>query len=618
METIHPLKQKLILILIPFLALLTLACSDLMFAISDVTHSLLDGAPIPSSMINTTADGQRSNLTPDIYGDYPSVEPGTTVKRTLVSGGVGQLQVGTIAEMVWTPPAGAGGVTFQNPQPVNPDGPPPFRWIDLLPGVQIDLTYTASSEPGEQTELLQVTAGGETETTEYGYDVTGPGASAIHAAASSRLHPTALQSTDIVTPWIAIMDVRLPMTLTQATCELLQSPYLYFAVRLPSVPHTPTASATVPFLDPADTTPIMNLYRNGYQQVVTNTLSLRLDRLGTLKQTLPTGDGESWTAFGATTVKPCPTELNTADWKVQLIFYLDRSTVPAGRYPAYVCMDGAPAGPGGQPPQACSGPYDFTLKDPFAPPPFSLGLAGTAVVITPTHALRFPHALQKHAAGPVTVTLENLTTLGNEPWQMYHNVGGFGSDVTEPDFTRPITPGVAFALPDNTSFPSYIWLVQPTITPPTAAPGQYGTVLTATQVVTTGTPWAATARDVFLIDPFEMDFPAPPPCTALNGLSLQSTHYPSAHGHTFEVTASVTPLTATLPVSYTFMADGQTTTTYYYGAATQKATLTWATAGTYTLTVVARACGQAEPLTKTLQVTATGGTKIFLPLVVRN
>lgn len=609
------------------LLLSTLGCAGLPL---DAIASLRDALGELSAQfreVGTTQAGHievgdfQPTLTTD---DRSAIYPGDEVRTTLTPG----IALGASDSMSWTPPANTGAFAFSKP-PENPNGPPPFRWRDLRADEAIVITYPAP-HPGEHggraTEVMNVSAGdvivhNASATLTYAIRPPSPFRAARSAPTASLalLAPSqaaGVQATKAVTAWVAVLEVSPPITLTQQYCEALQSEDVYFALRLPVQSAAPNRAAELPLLHDGDTVPRFSIAAKtdgAWSTVVTNTLALRSTRIDALTNNLPDAAGAAWSALGAASGKPCPEGLNAAEWKITAILFLDSASVPAGGYPFYLCADSEPVGPGAVPVQNCLGPQSLTLTDWAAPPPFNLSLSNSAVT-TPTQTVQFAHQLRRLADGAISFTLENRSTLDGGDWAMFHD-REYNFEPTAPDFTRPITPGQSLDLALNWL---HFWVVKPI--PADAAPGQYAVAITATQTGAAGDPWVATAHDTILVAPAQMPLPEPPPCTPLTGLALSHSDRRDALGHTFTITGSVTPPTATLPVSYTILVDSVTQETNFVGGHARQIVLMWEDAGAHTVAIAARACGQPEPLRQEVSVESQGRLEtrtLYLPAIVR-
>lgn len=595
------------------------AVASLLNALGEVSAQFREVGTTKADHIEV--DDIQPTLTTD---DRSAVYPGDEVRTTLTPG----IALGASDGMYWTPPANTGEFVFSK-APENPNGPPPFRWHNLRADEEITITYPAP-HPGERggraTEVMDVSAGNvivhnASATLTYAIRPPSPFRAARSAPTASPAFvapsPAAgVQATKAVTAWVAILEVSPPVTLTQQYCEALQREDVYLALRLPVQTAAPNSAAGLPLLHAGDTVSRFSITANtgaAWSTVVTNTLALRSTRIDALTNNLPGAAGAAWSGLGAAGVKPCPEGLNASAWKITAILFLDSANIPAGGYPFYLCADSAPVGPGAAPAQNCLGPQSLTLTDWAAPPPFNLSLSGSAVT-TATQTVQFAHQLRRLTDGAISFTLDNRSTLDSGAWAMFHDKE-YDFEPTEPDFTRPITPGQPLNLALNWL---HFWVVK-TI-PADSAPGQHSVTITATQAGAADEPWVATVYDTVLVAPDQMPPPKPPPCTPLTGLTLTHSDQRDAFGHTFTLTGSVTPPTATLPVSYTIQVDGVPQRTNFVGGHAQMMTMTWPNAGAHTVSIAARACGQPNPHQQTLQVESLGrleGNTLFLPAVQR-
>lgn len=564
---------------------------------------------------------EREPFTPKLQTDDRStVYPGDRVKSTISP----NTKPGIVnRSMRWTPPTNAGDFAFSR-APENPGGPPPFRWQYASTTDEVEITYTAfhgGATGGAATEVLEVTNDFQEQSSELTYSIRPPSPLRTAQTGGGDLRlplPSAVVApTAVITAWMVMLEVNAPITLTQQVCEAQQREDVYFALQLPvPPPPAPDEGVSLPLLQFDNSVSQFSIVaKNGaaWSTVLTNTLALRPTRIDALANNLPGGEDHVWIALGAASVKPCPEGLDIAEWKLSVLLFLDSASVPAGGYPFYLCADSEPVGPGAAPAQNCLGPQSLTLTDWAAPPPFNLSLSGSAVT-TPTQTVQFAHQLRRLADGAISFTLENRSTLDGGAWAMFHD-REYNFEPTAPDFTRPITPGQPLDLALNWL---HFWVVKPI--PADAAPGQYAVAITATQTGAAGDPWVATAHDTVLVAPAQMPPPEPPPCTPLTGLTLTHSEQRDALGHTFTITGSVTPPTATLPVSYTIQVDSVTQATNFVGGHAQQIVLTWEDAGAHTVAIAARACGQPEPLRQEVSVESQGRLEtrtLYLPAIMR-
>ncbi|MCK4314195.1 MAG: hypothetical protein KAX24_00350, partial [Anaerolineae bacterium] len=84
--------------------------------------------------------------------------------------------------------------------------------------------------------------------------------------------------------------------------------------------------------------------------------------------------------------------------------------------------------------------------------------------------------------------------------------------------------------------------------------------------------------------------------------------------HTF--TATVSPPTATLPITYAWQATGPTPVTHTAYSLSDTVAFTWTIAGTQTVTVTTANCGSSDVATHTIAIRPQQPT-IYLPVVLR-
>ncbi len=134
----------------------------------------------------------------------------------------------------------------------------------------------------------------------------------------------------------------------------------------------------------------------------------------------------------------------------------------------------------------------------------------------------------------------------------------------------------------------------------------------------------STARDYGIIDSLEAGtssglsslFTEQPP-TAPSGVSITGPSQPLELGVAHTFVASVSPVTATLPITYTWQATGQAEQVIR-GGAQSNVSYSWDTPGSKTITVTVRnAYGNASH-SQSFSVGGGGGYEIYLPIVMRN
>jgi hypothetical protein len=105
------------------------------------------------------------------------------------------------------------------------------------------------------------------------------------------------------------------------------------------------------------------------------------------------------------------------------------------------------------------------------------------------------------------------------------------------------------------------------------------------------------------------------PCNCLTNVDIDGPLTGSV-GITVSVTATVSPPTATLPITYTWQATGQSDVVQVKHSTQTSVGFTWAVTGTKTITVTAiNQCGQVSSLPHTIQVVTPW--YVYLPFVAR-
>lgn len=109
-------------------------------------------------------------------------------------------------------------------------------------------------------------------------------------------------------------------------------------------------------------------------------------------------------------------------------------------------------------------------------------------------------------------------------------------------------------------------------------------------------------------------------CYALTEVSITGPTVGIA-GTAYTFTATVSPPTTTLPVTYIWQATKQTPVTHTVHSLSDTATFTWTVAGPQTVTVTAVNCGGIDVATTTVTITESGSPEadfyIHLPLITR-
>ncbi|MCB8942804.1 MAG: hypothetical protein H6658_03400 [Ardenticatenaceae bacterium] len=109
------------------------------------------------------------------------------------------------------------------------------------------------------------------------------------------------------------------------------------------------------------------------------------------------------------------------------------------------------------------------------------------------------------------------------------------------------------------------------------------------------------------------DYPLLPTAVTLSGPLTGTTHT----AYSFQ--ANLLPLTTTLPLSYTWMADGQTTTTHLAWDTSDNITYTWPLAGSQTITLTASNGVNQVTATHTITLTAPDiDNRLYLPFITRS
>ncbi len=290
------------------------------------------------------------------------------------------------------------------------------------------------------------------------------------------------------------------------------------------------------------------------------------------------------------------------------------------------------------------GPTEVAIAGP------TTGLGGTAYTFTattapPTATLVLPITYTWQATGqpPVVHGGAGLSDTVTFTWQVggiqwitvtAQNQGGTASDthaitivVRPPTGVTIVGPtaglsGTAYTFTATVSPPTatlpitYTW--QATGQPPVVhgGAGLSDTVtftwqVSGTQQITvTARNWGGTVSDTHLIT---LQAP-PPPCYALTDVAVTGPAIGiSGTAHTFA--ATVSPPTATLPITYTWQATGQSSVVHGGAGLSDAVAFTWNVTGTQQITVTARNCGGA--VSRVRSITIIHEHRTYLPLVLR-
>jgi hypothetical protein len=304
-------------------------------------------------------DGTPPAAAVRILGQAGAVPPGGAVTRSVhvacpKPGGPDTVTVR------WTPPQGATGLSFPTLQPVNPLGPAPYEFTDVVvvdsndpdaePSLAVGYSAPAPPLPSGGATFVEcftaVLADGSEHSASFADAVAGSdaaagpavaGAEARHELDPAPVPPVAGRSADASMWWQAALtlqppaEVPLSETLCQEWAAFLQDPSFFVAIRVPAAADaTDPRSAPIPLVVPDLLAPeraSIELRTTGGlpATVFAAALELRPERLGLAASVLPPAGGERWMTLGVSPEPPlsCPGGLAGAwDLHAELAFDL--------------------------------------------------------------------------------------------------------------------------------------------------------------------------------------------------------------------------------------------------------------------------------------------------------
>jgi hypothetical protein len=472
----------------------------------------------------------------------------------------------------WTPPPYVENISFLDHQPVNPDGPPPYKFVNVPLNdndeASIRVAYVVPPLPSGEEQMLLV----DTLQVEHAWGMDA--ASAILHVIEHPPQTTASTAPSAAPPWAVFRtprsvaaqqqdywlwetyghfgsDETLTTSLCQDGMDFMQEGTAFVALRFPDLSATPpyTDSYALPVVFWEEYAPTLSLlHDDGYvlTDILTAPLEYKPERFTFLENELPSAEGEHWLALGVPSSPPiiCPDGLDIAsdDWEFEAELRLDfggeQGACIECVLPVYYCYEGQ------EPPPVfptartfgkllsatsyqgwgitCMGPAPLRLVnwDALETVSPSFVFEGmTTAWITPTQRITISHQISNIGA-PTVVTLDYTSTL-DIPWGIYRGTQE-GPDI-------PLVPIIGpFALEGYQSH--FFWMIADV---PTDTQGAETLIITATD--TTSPAVSTWTSDLLWVG----DWMTPPPPPAMPTSTPTPTMTPTP---TDTPTATSTPI----------------------------------------------------------------------------
>lgn len=300
-------------------------------------------------------------------------------------------------DFIWTPPPDVEDICFLDHQPLNPDGPPPYKFngvpLDENGEANVRVTYIVPSLPLGREQMLLVdtlqvehVGGIETASVILRVHESPPqkampfapsdalpsaplatsGASAIRTSSESLpqdrwpellvggMAPQQNYHLWEIHQWFDPGDVTMTATLCQDWVDFLQEGTAFVALRFPDLSATPpyTGSYALPVVFRGEYTPALHLLGDREAGpgtvILTAPLEYKPERFTFLENELPSAEGEHWLALGAPPSPPitCPDglEIGGEDWDAEFEAWLDfggeEGACKDCVLPLYYCYEG--------------------------------------------------------------------------------------------------------------------------------------------------------------------------------------------------------------------------------------------------------------------------------------
>jgi len=380
----------------------------------------------------------------------------------------GRASMGTKAEVLWYPPAGASDFSFPTVQPENPQGAPPFRFVDIPVGSAVPLDYELNAAPGTvSVDTVEVKGpGGSVYAVSFAHD--GSGSAAGLSNTGSKESQDALWWKSQYFIYTTADGRDFTREVWDELASFLQGGHFFIALHFPVPGDASESGYGLPVVMRGDEHPALSLldHTKNLGEVATFPLEYAPGRHEFLENHLPSRSGWRWMALepkrSPAVSPPADLPITEGNWEFYNELTLELNDIQdRGRnttLEAHLCYEGTEAPPGfedlsqeatvlfGEAARSyqgngvtCAGPIAVRLADmmgdfgPAADPPFSVfEVPGERV--DPPGKVQLMYLIQNYGGSSVTVDLE-LSSERGLSWKAYR--GTF----TEPDFSKPLGSG---------------------------------------------------------------------------------------------------------------------------------------------------------------------------------
>ncbi len=395
----------------------------------------------------------------------------------------GSLPEGSRIEVLWYPPEGASAFSFPAGQPLNPAGPPPFRFDEVV-GSMVSLSYELVGKPGVvPVDTVEVLGPDETVTAaSFAHD----GSSATSAVPARSQGQASSDLWWKAQYWFQTYEGDFTSEYAGEIFPFVQGGDVFLAVHFPVPGDAASKGYALPAVQRGDVAPELALvdYRQPLEsnRVATFPLVYAPERHGFLESYLPSRSGWRWMALEASkdpaVEPPSGLPIPKDRWEFAAELTLEFPGIDGSardtEVELYLCYEGQEAPPGFEASASaaravfgeafrsyagegvtCGGPVALRLADSqgefgaIPDPPFGIAEVGVAHV-TPPARTQLQYILENYGSSDVTVDLEIASDRGNT-WKAY---GGDWSGA--PDLGNPL--GNRVTIPVNGGMEA--WLVR--------------------------------------------------------------------------------------------------------------------------------------------------------------